>query len=503
MEGIMRKALTIFIILFVFASASFAAERKKQTIKRVETHIAVFDLEITGKVDKNISRPLTESIRLEIVKTGKYEVIDRSNMNKVLTEQKFQKSGCVSGECIVEAGQLLGVGKIVIGSVSIIGSTYYLSLSLVNVETGKIEFSSEDKCKCEVDELIESSKRLTKRLMGESAGEPVKEPTQKSFSLENIEREAKEKEKKGEAEKALWNAKMQEMKKAFNQVIEYEKKDVKLQQKADAWKYFLESFTEDNPHSKEDDEMRKKAKEKEEYYQAMSKRPKDWGKAVTDTTGLEMILVKSGCFQMGSDGYYAHEVCVDDFYIGKYEVTQGQWKAIMGDNPSRFEDCGDNCPVESVSWDDVQEFINKLNQKTEKNYRLPTEAEWEYAARSGGKNEKWAGTSNQSELGEYAWYRENSGDKTHPVGQKKPPNGLGIYDMSGNVWEWVSDWFDVNYYKNSPKDNPKGPSSGSYKALRGGSWRDDAGARVLRIGQISTSAGTFLAAGAATTVFGW
>lgn len=102
-------------------------------------------------------------------------------------------------------------------------------------------------------------------------------------------------------------------------------------------------------------------------------------------------------------------------------------------------------------------------------YRLPTEAEWEYAARSGGKNEKYAGTSNESELGDYAWYSINSGSKTHPVGQKKP-NGLGIYDMSGNVWEWVNDWYDSDYYKNSPKNNPTGPSSGQYRVLRGGSW---------------------------------
>ena len=108
-------------------------------------------------------------------------------------------------------------------------------------------------------------------------------------------------------------------------------------------------------------------------------------------------------------------------------------------------------------------------------YRLPTEAEWEYAARSGGKSEKYAGTSNESELGDYAWYDKNSGSKTHPVGTKQP-NGLGIYDMSGNVWEWVNDWYgyDSDYYKNSPKNNPTGPSSGLNRVIRGGSWYNNA-----------------------------
>ena len=189
-------------------------------------------------------------------------------------------------------------------------------------------------------------------------------------------------------------------------------------------------------------------------------------------TGMDFIFVKGGCFQMGdtfgdgeSDEKPVHEVCVDDLYIGKYEVTQAEWQKIMGNNPSYFKGC-DNCPVEQVSWNDIQEYINKLNQKTGKKYRLPTEAKWEYAARSGGKNEKYAGGNNIDSVG---WYDGNSGSKTHPVGQKQP-NGLGLYDMIGNVLEWVNDWYDADYYKNSPKDNPKGASSGQYRVLRGGSW---------------------------------
>jgi len=164
-----------------------------------------------------------------------------------------------------------------------------------------------------------------------------------------------------------------------------------------------------------------------------------------------------------------HSVTVSDFYIGKYEVTQKQWVEIMGSNPSYFK--GDNRPVENVSWNDVQEFIRKLNEKTGGNFRLPTEAEWEYAARGGNKSRgyKYSGSNN---VGEVAWYWNNSGKKTHPVGTKKP-NELGIYDMSGNVWEWCADWYDKNYYQNSPRNNPKGPASGSSRVLRGGSWVHD------------------------------
>ena len=193
---------------------------------------------------------------------------------------------------------------------------------------------------------------------------------------------------------------------------------------------------------------------------------------------MEFILVKGGNFQMMGDSFGdeypdekpVHEVSVSDFYIEKFEVTQGQWKKVMGENPSHFQK-GDNYPVENVSWNDVQEFIRKLNQKSGKKFRLPTEAEWEYAARSGGKREKWAGTSSESELENYAWFSSNSGSSTHPVGQKTP-NGLGLYDMSGNVWEWCEDWYDENYYKNSPRENPRGPDNGQYRLLRGGSWGD-------------------------------
>jgi|AntRauTorcE11898_2_1112593.scaffolds.fasta_scaffold04834_3 formylglycine-generating enzyme required for sulfatase activity len=209
------------------------------------------------------------------------------------------------------------------------------------------------------------------------------------------------------------------------------------------------------------------------------------GPDIKKIAGMELVKVEGGCFDMGctieqsncdDDEKPVHEVCVDDFYISKTEVTQKMWRKVMGNNHSRFDNC-DNCPVENVSWKDVQEFIRKLNHKTNGNYRLPTEAEWEYAARGGKKSQdyKYAGSN---DIGSVAWHFNNSGGKTHPVGQKQP-NELGLYDMSGNVWEWCSDRYDSDYYKNSPRNNPQGPNSGSARVYRGGCWRY--GARYCRV----------------------
>lgn len=189
---------------------------------------------------------------------------------------------------------------------------------------------------------------------------------------------------------------------------------------------------------------------------------------------FELVHVPECVFHMGDifgecreDALPVHEVRLDSFYIGKYPVTQKQWKKVMGLNPSLFL-LGKNHPVECVSWHDVQVFLTRLNELTGKNYRLPTEAEWECAAR-GGKNEKWAGTCDEGWLEEYAWYKSNAGGRTHAVG-KKEPNAYGIYDMSGNVLEWCSDWWNQDYYRHSISANPQGTADGSIRSIRGGGW---------------------------------
>lgn len=196
---------------------------------------------------------------------------------------------------------------------------------------------------------------------------------------------------------------------------------------------------------------------------------------------MEFIQVPGGCFEMGTNGGEKHEkpvhqVCLDSFAIAKFEVTQGQWQAVMGHNPSRFSSCGADCPVEQVSWNDVQEFIRALNAKNQGVYRLPTEAEWEYACRSAGKNEEYGVGINEENLHRVAWYKDISAQQTHAVGTKEP-NTLGIYDMNGNVWEWVQDTFATPYDTSLNAKNPL-HQSGTERVLRGGSW--DGKARYVR-----------------------
>jgi formylglycine-generating enzyme required for sulfatase activity len=407
MKKLIQNVFAALIVIFM-AFNSFAAEKnnEKSAIKLVDKYVAVFDFEITAG-DKSISRPLADSVIHEFSKSNKYNVIDRGNMNKILDEQKFQMSGCVAQECKVEAGQILGVGKIVSGSVGIVGKTYYLMLQLINVQTGMVELSAEDKCRCEIDDLIDSTKRLAKKILDEEA------------------------ERGGQA--------------------------------GDTQRYVGSEFSGSR-----------------EY--------------VSRAIGAKFILIPAGTFTMGSptnesgrkNDESQHQVTISKpFYMQTTEVTQGQWKRIMGNNPSYFSNCGDDCPVEQVSWNDIQIFIKKLNQQeSTDSYRLPTEAEWEYAAKSCIKQEQYAGTSRELDLDEYAWYFKTSEGKTHAVieagwfsktGHKKP-NSLGLYNMSGNVWEWVQDV--MGDYPTGDVTDPVGPSSGGYRIFRGGSWGD--GARVCR-----------------------
>ena len=204
-------------------------------------------------------------------------------------------------------------------------------------------------------------------------------------------------------------------------------------------------------------------------------------KEFTNSLGMQFGLIPAGTFMMGSgieeegdeDEQPQHQVTLSQpFYLQTRPVTQGQWQQVMGGNPSFFPQCGKDCPVENVSWDDAQEFLKKLNrmEKTDQ-YRLPSEAQWEYACRAGSSLSFCFGDE-ETELGEYAWYEDNSRESMHPAGRLKP-NAWGLYDMHGNVYEWCQDWYGE--YPPGPVTDPEGPPAGAYRVLRGGSWDAEAG----------------------------
>lgn len=196
---------------------------------------------------------------------------------------------------------------------------------------------------------------------------------------------------------------------------------------------------------------------------------------VADNGNLEpsMARIAPGSFHMGSDGHPAekplHQVSINyAFEIGKTEITQGQWKAVMGDNPSSFNKCGDNCPVENVSWQDAHTFIKLLNQKTGKEYRLPSEAEWEYACRA-GKHDEYCGGGDADKV---AWFQTNSSNNTNRVANKMP-NAWGLYDMSGNVWEWTQDCWHGDYQDAPANGSSRESNNCRKRVIRGGSWSSD------------------------------
>lgn len=221
-------------------------------------------------------------------------------------------------------------------------------------------------------------------------------------------------------------------------------------------------------------------------------------KTLTNSIGMKFVLIPAAAFMMGSPPYELgrgdderqHRVTLTKgFYMGVTEVTQYQWRRIMGNSPSHFRDCGADCPVEFVSWNDCQQFVQRINLHEGGNtYRLPTEAEWEYACRAGSKPAFANGGITQTSCGHDAnldllgWYCGNSGKEPHPVAQKKP-NAFGLYDMHGNVWEWCQGWYGP--YPSGDVSDPTGPSSGSYRVLRGGGWHEDVeGCRsAIRVGR--------------------
>jgi len=349
-----------------------------------------------------------------------------------------------------------------------------------------------------------------------------KGPGKSKFSLGRFDAAAKQEE----ASRKKWNANLREMKGAYGQVQGYERRNVSPQLKVGVWNEFLSAFTQDNPYTSEDDTLRRQAQSRIEHWRGEQQRvarlkadrrrreaearrqaearrrnreaedsrladerrrreaearrqaairrdasSRTWRDPVT---GMEFVKVPGGSFEMGchanagkcySDEKPVRTVRLDGFWLGKHEVTQGQWKRIMGGNPSHFKK-GDDYPVERVSWNDAQIFIRRLNSQSSAKFRLPSEAQWEFACRSGGKPVTF-GTGNGRVSSGNANYKNNNGGAT-PVGRNQA-NSLGLKDMSGNVWEWVQDKF-TNNYGNVGTDNPIYERSGAFRVLRGGGW---------------------------------
>jgi len=327
---------------------------------------------------------------------------------------------------------------------------------------------------------------------------PTALPSSGGVNLDDILKAEEAQKKAAEAEKKAkdsWAAWQSERSGEFAKVKGLDgSRALTPAQKAVAWERVLAAISQDNPYSVEDEAMRQYGRSRMDYWKGegarqvreaeeRKKAPKPVEVAMgthggqwTNSLGMKFVYCPPGTFTMGSPSSEpnrgsdetAHKVTLTKFfYMQTTEVTQGQWKAVMGSNPSHFKDCGDNCPVELVSWNDCQEFLRKLNSRDPgKGYRLPTEAEWEYACRAGSNTPYYWGSENG--IDSYAWYYGNSGNKTHPVA-RKTPNAWGLYDMSGNVWELCSDWHDSDFYANSPIVDPVGPNTGKYRVDRGGS----------------------------------
>ena len=294
-----------------------------------------------------------------------------------------------------------------------------------------------------------------------------------------MQRQAREAEERRQAEEARQKAAQERERQAAEAKAEQER----LAQLERERQEQERQCQEEARKQREAEAVRQKAEQERQRQVAEARRKATSNRTIrVGDVSFEMVYVQGGTFRMGATAEQGidasrdekvHSVTLSDFHIGKYEVTQGLWKEVMGENPS-YNKAGDNYPVERVSWEDCQRFIERLNNRIGLKFRLPTEAEWEYAARGGRKSRGYKYSGTTYDLESVAWYNGNSGNETHPVGQKQA-NELGLYDMSGNVWEWCRDWYGYGSYGSSAQTDPTGPQSGAFRVLRGGSYNLDVG----------------------------
>ena len=369
------------------------------------------------------------------------DVYARSDLEAILLQMGEKQQidpTCDTTKCMLEVGNALGADQVLFGDVGRLGSKYLVTLTVFDMHKSAVVNTRNFECGCTEDDFVDRFRGYALEVMG------LETMAQREARLEAERRAKEEADRRDRETRAAAEAR------------------VKAEQEATA-RMAAERAAEER-RAQDDAAAREQAARAAADAQRKAEE-------LRKTLGMEFVRIPGGEFEMGTIVWNSsnpvHRVRISDFRMAKSEVTQAQWRAVMGSNPSNFQGC-DDCPVEKVSWNDVQEFLRKANARTGLSVRLPTEAEWEYAAGGGAAHQKWAGTNNDNELGEYSWYNANAGGKTHPVCQKRP-NQFGLFDMSGNVWEWCSDrWADD--YSGAGNDNPIGPSTGSARVFRGGSW---------------------------------
>lgn len=410
-----------------------------------------------------------------------YTMVERTQIDKVIDEQGFQRSNLTERQ-MVRIGEILNVSKIVVGDVNIVGGQYNVDVRVINVQTGTIvatggeTFASGTSYRTCMQKLAQSLAAkiainpVSTTISGNNAGDAKSRTTVETIYgyLKIFPKELGVFQ--SEPTTVISNINKQAQHGYNNWRIPTEEELSLL--RANGYLGSGEYMTKENKRG-----IVLLVTDGEDYETILQKTEQDGGDTETfsvNGVSFEMVRVDGGTFMMGSDTYFnyeepIHSESVATFYIGKTEVSQALWEAVMGSNPSKFK--GANLPVENVSWNDCIEFIERLNRLTDKNFRLPTEAEWEYAARGGNRSQgyTYSGSNNLQSVG---WYKENSDWRTYPVGSKLD-NEIGLYDMSGNVWEWTYDLWSDDY--SSPRN---GGSSGSNRVGRGGSYNmHDVGCR--------------------------
>lgn len=454
--------VTALLPLYAVLYAADVNDRNLPGIQRggMLEKLAVLDLDAKYGISKEFAEGLSVIVRDEIHSRGNYEVMSREDLRAVADRtQLLQGMGCDdSGQCLIDFGRAIGTRFMVAGAISKFGATYFLSLRLLDTkgENAGVVRRVNQKCKCQYeDDLIEVARNVSHLLM---------RPELQQATVQKVQPMVTE------------TSDLQLHPPAMDGVSKHDKpKQQSPSQPEDT--IIINNSAKDNSgnfsSSSNKPDPPPLVAEKTKLVTQTTRGGTDPISHVEQLTKMQFIWIDGGCFSMGSnnsekyskrDEKPVHEVCVDGFHLAIHEVTQHQYEKVTGKNPSHFAG-HESHPVENISWSDTQEFLRQLNQKSTMQFRLPTEAEWEYARR-GGRNE-----AVENDAHEIAWFRENSDGRTHEVGTKKK-NQLGLFDLGGNVHEWCGDWYQADYYKSSPGKNPTGPSSGKSRVFRGGSWKD-------------------------------